>query len=230
MSRTTLIVLAIVIAALFFFGGPEVVKLIKAGSVVGPKSNEDAAGVVRTDPEILLGETNLELQSQGRGVLNLDEYALARALRSEHGSSSAEVRTWVAWAIRNASAGPGNVFKKLTSSRAESSGLFARQISDSRYAATNQAPRVEDVEIARAVLRASTFQDPTQGATNFFSPRTQDRLFAKAEAGDPNYAGRIRTDAEGLRSKWEKGGLVSVGAPESAAADEVEFFAPKRFA
>jgi len=223
MSRTTVLVVVLVLA-LFFFTGREVVKVVKRGAVVGPVVKETAAGVVPIAPNLLLLQTNTARRAAGQSEITLDEYALARALRSEHGSASPEVRTWVAWAIKNATGADANVFRKLTrSGNPETSGFFARQITDARYAATNQAPYASDVEIAIAVLRAPKTSDPTNGATNFFSPNLQDTLFRKAQAGDPKFA-KIKSDAAGLRARWAASGLASRGAPPSAPPGEVEFF------
>jgi len=226
MSRTTLIVVALVLV-IFFFGTKQAVEVVKRGSRVGPAIAETAVGLVPMAPAELLGLTNIDRASAGQSPLSLNEYAMARALRSEHGSSSFEVRVWVAWAIRNAAGGVAKVFDKLTKSKsAATSGFFARQITDARYAATNQAPYESDVTIAVAVLRSSASGDPTDGATNFFAPRLQDELFAKAKAGDPKYS-KIKSDAADIRTRWAATGLVSRGAPPSAEPGEVEFFGPK---
>lgn len=155
----------------------------------------------------------------------MDTYAVARALASEHGNEPVSVRRWVAWAIRNsAKRRKLSPFRRLTDSRSSASGMFARQRTDGRFAATNLAPTFEDVQIAREVLNAPSSEDPTDGATNFFSPRTQDILFRKAQQGDPRFVGRITVDADGLRERWARRGLQSVGTPPGVPADKVEFF------
>ena len=222
--------MALVLGAIFFFGGPQVVKMIQNRTVVGPNEKPDAAGVVRTNPNTLLAETNALLAGKGLPALTMNEYALARALRSEHGSSSATIRTWVAWAIKNSVKAGSNVFEKLTKSASmTSSGLFATQISDLRYASTAQGPTMDDIEIARNVLRSGIQSDPTRGATNFFSPRLQDSLYAKAQAGVAQYAS-IKKDAAGIIAKWVSGGLSVRGAPSDAMPGEVIFLGPARMA
>ena len=209
----------------FFSGGALVVSRALRRKKVGPVVRENGRGVIPRNPQDMLAETNRDLQSEGLPSIDLDTYALARALNSEHGSESETVRTWVAWAIRNnADNRKTGVYERLTTSRGPASGMFARQRTDARYAATNQAPTYEDVQIAHDVLNAPASADPTGGATNFFSPRTQNILFAKAQAGDPRFVGRITVDAEGLRQRWARNGLVSIGEPPGAPAGKVEFF------
>lgn len=226
-KRAWVIVAVVVIGAFFFFGAPAVKRVIQSRAVVGDNPSEDSRGVILTPPAALLASANVQLAKTGEPRIDLDTYALARSLRSEHGSEPATVRTWVAWAVRNgAKRSRVSVFDKLTNSRnAATSGKFARQRTDARFAATNRGPTLEDIEIARAVLSASEKSDPTRGATNFFSPKAQDALFARAQAGDPAIAGRITRDAEEQRLKWLRDGLVSRGAPPGVSRQDVEFFA-----
>jgi hypothetical protein len=228
--RTILIVVVLVLlAGSFFFGAPVVIRAVSMAKVVGDNPPEDSAGVVRQLPASLLLSVNRDLAASGKHApIDLDTMALARSLRSEHGSESATVRAWVAWVVRNSAAkGKLSIFDKLTKSRnPTSSGLFARQRADSRFAATNQAPRLEDILIAKQVIGAPASADPTRGASNFFSPRAQDALFARAQAGDPAVVGRITRDAAAQRLRWLESGLVSRGAPPGASQRDVEFFAP----
>jgi hypothetical protein len=228
MNRKALIVVGVLLVAFFFFGAPAVKRAIVNLKVVGDNPSEDDRGVIVTAPAALLASVNLALAKTGsQARIDLNVYALARALRSEHGGEPASVRAWVAWAIRNgAQQSKVSVFEKLTRSRSPStSGLFARQRSDARFAATNRGPTVEDVTIARAVMAAAQSADPTRGSTNFFSPKAQNALFARAQAGDPAIAGRITRDADDQRKKWLADGLISRGAPPGASRDDVEFFA-----
>lgn len=229
-KRRLLLVGIVVVALVLAAGAPRVVdtmtQLLSANPVIGDNPPRDAGGVVRADPRALLASAIADLRRRGSSialVLNLDAYALARALRSEHGRESEQVRRWVAWSIRNYAAGR-SIFSVLTTSRASSSGLFADQVADARYAATGQAPTIGDLAIAVDVLMADKSSDPTRGATNFFSPKTQDLLFARAQAGDPKYAGKITKNAQGVRTSWAANGLVSRGAPPGTPSDVVEFF------
>ena len=226
MDRRVIIVLVIVGAAIFFFGAPAVVRAIRDKEIIGDNPKEDAKGGIAESPTSLLASANAELRAAGEPQIDINEYALARSLRSEHGSEPAAVRTWVAWAIRNGANRSGkSVFKKLTDSRSRTySGRFARQRTDARFAATNRAPNFGDVRIARQVLNASKSSDPTDGATNFFSPRAQDALFARAQEGDPAVVGRITRDADAQRERWLNQGLESKGTPPGVSPRTVEFF------
>lgn len=222
--------IALVIALILFlaFGTTKVVHVVKNNtSVIGANPPRDNLGAVRAVPETLRASAEKDLISRGRRdllPLTLDAYSLARALRSEHGKDSREVRTWIAWAIKNSAHAAGKtIHALLVLSKAPTSGLYADQKTDSRYAATGQGPRLEDLEIADEVLHGSG-KDPTRGATNFFSPKTQNALYRLAKDGDPRYAGRITTDANGIREKWAARGLQSRGAPPSAGPGVVEFF------
>lgn len=226
MSRKAWIIVGVIVLALFFFGGPVVVRVIKNASVVGDRVPEDARGLVTVAPSTILRSVNAELRAAGKPTIDLHQLAVARALRSEHGSEPAAVRRWVAWAIRNgARRSRMSLFNKLTKSRnPKTSGKFARQRTDSRFAATNRGANLQDITIAREVLAAPAGDDPTKGATNFFSPRAQDALFRRAQAGDPKVKGRITRDAAAQRKKWIAGGLLSRGAPPGATVRDVEFF------
>lgn len=225
MTRKQKIFLGVaIVGLLFFLGGPVVVTALKAGSVVGDKAPMDRNGGILTPPEQLLASANRDLRDAGRPSVTLDEYALARALRSEHGSEPESVRAWVGWAIKNSAGRRGvTIFDRLTKSRnPKYSGKFARQRTDARFAATMAAPRTSDIDVARRVIRGTV--DPTRGATNFFSPAAQDALFARAQAGDPAVVGRIRRDGAAQRQKWISEGLQSRGTPPGVSPRKVEFF------
>lgn len=203
------------------FSAPKVVTMIRNTKTLGQVAPEDSKGGILVSPSVLLASVNADLKKMGRKEIDLDTLALARALRSEHGSETPLTREWVGWAIKNSARG-GSLFKKLTTSRNPTySGFFARQRTDARYAATNQAPRVEDVEIAIKVIRGTV--DPTRGATNFFSPSAQDALFERAQAGDSSVA-LIKRDGDAQRAKWISEGLESKGSPPGVSPRIVEFF------
>lgn len=219
-TRKYWIVIALVVV-LVVLGAPKVVTMIRNTKTLGQVAPEDAKGGILIPPTVLLASVNADLAKMGRQAIDLDTLALARALRSEHGSETPIAREWVGWAIKNSARG-GSLFKRLTTSRNPTySGFFARQRTDARYAATNQAPRVEDVEIAVKVIRGTV--DPTKGATNFFSPSAQDALFAKAQAGDASTS-LIKRDGDAQRAKWISEGLVSKGTPPGVNPRTVEFF------
>jgi hypothetical protein len=226
MSRRTLIILAIVAVLLIsgVFAVPSIVTAIKNGAIVGPDHKRNARGAITVDPRDILADVNTALRSAGKSPIDLNQLALARALRSEHGSDSVEVRRWVGWAIRNASGGADRVFSKLTTKTgSEYSGKFADQHTDARFAATGQAAREIEIQLAREILTAPRTADPTGGATNFFSPRAQDRLRAAALAGVAA-AQLVKKNAEEKRAEWIGFGWRSLGAPPGTPADLVEFF------
>lgn len=231
MTRRQKIFLGVaVVALLFFLAGPVVVTALKANAVVGDRAPMDRNGGIATDPKALLASANRDLRDAGKPTVTMDEYAMARSMRSEHGSEPAPVKEWVGWVIKNSAKRRGvSVFDRLTRSRnPKYSGKFARQRTDSRFAATMAPPKLVDIEIARKVMRGT--EDPTNGATNFFSPAAQDALFARAQAGDPAVAGRIRRDGDAQRAKWLGEGLESRGAPAGVSTRKVEFFGPRRVA
>jgi hypothetical protein len=223
--RVVLLVVVLVLVLGGFFAAPKVIQLIKGGPVIGPDLKVGSDRAIGMSPVALLAEVNAALAKMGKPSVNLDQLALARSLRSEHGNDSIEVRRWVAWAVRNAAGGPSRVFAKLTTKVGSPvSGKFADQSADGRYAATGQGARLVELELARDVLSAAASADPTGGATNFFSPRAQDALRRRALAGDPS-AARTKKDAAELRASWLASGLVSRGAPAGTPSGLVEFFA-----
>ena len=216
-----LVIALVVVLTVGVAAGPKVVEMIRNVKVLGMNTPEDANGGILVNPSVILESVNAALKQMGRAPIDLDTLALARALRSEHGSESRATREWVGWAIKNSARG-GSLFKRLTTSRNPTySGFFARQRTDARYAATNQAARVDDIEVAILVVKGT--KDPTNGATNFFSPKAQDALFARAQAGDHS-ARLIKRDGDAQRAKWISEGLVSKGSPPGVDPRTVEFF------
>lgn len=177
------------------------------GKRVGPRTAMDSRGIVQESPLWLAEEAGLDLP----------RYALARALASEvRGDAPKEQKLGVGWAIRNHAGGPDGVYRQIMSgSKGEAQGLFARQSADGRYVATMNDPYEDDVAIAGLVLAGADADDPTGGATNFFSPRTQNVLHAR----DPD---KYRPAAEIIR-RWEGRGMEVV-AVAGVDPDEQLFF------
>ncbi len=119
---------------------------------------------------------------------------LARAIVSEAGRGEELEQRAIAWAVRNLAAARGQSIASLAcrppGRQGERQANGRRRLFATRQRATQGARR-----IAREVLTASPGEDPTGGATNFFEPAVQDRLFA---------AGRLRRTAEEIRRRWRE--------------------------
>lgn len=209
----------IVLVLLALAGGGYVA--LRAGRVVPPVERENEDGAIMRPALDMLAAANRWFEEQRLSVrLDLDTYCLARAIASEHGREPEIVQRWVGHAILNTARKRGiGVYQlcTMTGNKAQYRGHFARQRTDGRYVATNQTPRTEHVEVARQVMRATT--DPTGGATNFFSPATQDRLFA---AGTPG----IRRDAAATIELWTRQYRWRlIGPPPGISERKVLFFA-----
>ena len=133
----------------------EVVK----GSRVGAAStfNPTAPNEIAENPDDLAASANLDLQT----------YTLARIISSEEGNSPVAYWVAIASATLNNSIG-GDVFSYATD------GAFGKQ-GAGRPVSTAQDPYDGHVRIAQAVMTGE-IPDPTNGATQWVAPRTQDIL------------------------------------------------------
>ena len=121
-----------------------------------------------------------------------DVEALARVIRSEIGIGRPHERLHVAWTTRNLARQRGQSIADMAC--APCGPQNAR-----RPVSTSQNALPTDLELARHILSAPAFLDPTGGATNFINPRLQDRL---AESGAlPGYAGRTY---ERVSRRWQE--------------------------
>lgn len=171
----------------------------------GPRTTPDTLGVIREDPRSLADSA----------AMDLDSYALARALSSEEGQSPAPYKVAVGWAIRNES--HGRVADKVLAGRGDTDGFFARQsaryltgatLADGspetghagKYVSTALDPHEDDAAIATAILLGE-LADPTSGATNFFNPTLQNDLYETGRSDKP---------ADAIDSAWRGRGLVPV--------------------
>jgi hypothetical protein len=126
-----------------------------------------------------------------------DVEALARVIRSEIGIGKPHERLHVAWATRNLANQRGQSIAEMACSPCGPQNA-------GRPVATGQRAQAADRELARHVLSAPAFLDPTGGATNFINPRLQDRLAASGAM--PGYAGRTY---ERVSRRWrERYGLT----------------------
>lgn len=188
------------------------------GERVGPATSVDGNGVVQADRMSL---------AQAAGI-PLPTYALARMVSSEEGNSPREYKVAVAWAAWN-KWGMG-IADGLAAGKSSADGLFKQQAyrytdgtvdddgelvvkSAGAYASTAIDPREDDVAIAQSVVLGSP-PDPTGGATNWFRPQLQDKLFDQ---------GRVSKDSADVEASWVSGGLARVEVP-SVDVDEIHFF------
>lgn len=189
------ILVAVVVLLLVLGGGEAVIDRITNGARVGPATSLADDGLVHAAPQDLADAAGLDV----------DSYALARALESEQGSEPDAHMVAVAWAIRNyASERQRSVFEVVTAG-GNGAGFFGAQgaKAGTKYVSTAHDPHQRAVTIAVHVLSSET-PDPTGGATHFYSPGLQDKLYA---------AGEVSRDAAALAAAWTApGGLYPEGA------------------
>lgn len=205
MSRGALVVVVLVV--LLLLGGETVVSRIVNGARVGPATKLRDDGLVDGDPDALAWEAGLEVNT----------YALARCLASEHGQDPDVYLQAVAWAVRNKANERGMTLLQLLTDGAGTAGdgWFGEQkaAAGTKYASTKVDPSERHVRVAREVSSAPQSSDPTAGATHFYSPQAQDALAAKAAAGDARYAKYSGRDAAFIDASWRApGGLYASGA------------------
>ncbi len=143
--------------------------------------------------------------------VDVNAYALARMLRSEHGSAGHVVKRLLAWVCLNDSDELGwSVLKTLTySTQLQRKGYFGKQIT--RRYSTAQDPYEQDLLIAEAVLRerdGGQF-DPTTGAVKFV-----DKSAFAHQAGATSYAA--------VAARWAKDGLEPFKI--AGAGEDLVFF------
>jgi hypothetical protein len=124
---------------------------------------------------------------------------IARILASEAGGQSPLERVALAYAILNKARHVGKTVAALSNGIGPQGPL--------RPWSTRKPPSGFDRQVAAAVTARYPAADPTGGATKFFEPALQDRLYAEGRAG-------YHRDADALRAKWEREGgqrLATVG-------------------
>jgi hypothetical protein len=206
MNRRTIVVVAIVLL-LFLLGGEAVIDRVVNGPRVGPKTVVADDGLINEAPADLAYAAGLDLET----------YALARCLASEHGQDPDVYLYVVAWAVRNRAIERGVKISRLLTdgSGTNGDGYFGEQkaAAGTKYASTIVDPCERHARIAATVSASSQDSDPTAGATHFFSPKAQDALAARAAAGDARYAKYLGKDAAFIDASWSApGGLYAGGA------------------
>jgi len=191
------VVLFVLVLVLLLGGADVVVSTIVNGTRIGPKTQLSDDGLIQVDPQQLADDAGL----------GLDTYALARALKSEHGNDPDAYLVAVAWAIRNYAAERGRSVFQVITAGGNGAGFFGAQNAraGTKYVSSAQDPDERHVTVAVHVL-GDQILDPTGGATHFYSPKAQDALAARAESG----YGR---DAAAVDAAWRApGGLYAEGA------------------
>lgn len=107
-----------------------------------------------------------------------DETALARVIASEASNEPRIVQVAVAWATINAARKVGTSITGLVKTPGNTYGPQSR----GSYASTKLAPKARHRQLARSIL-AGKIGDPTQGATQYDSPRAQRILLKRGAKG-----------------------------------------------
>jgi len=142
-----------------------------------------------------------------------DTEALARVIRSEIGTGSAQQRLHVAWATRNLAQKRHTTIARLACSPCGRQG-------PERPVSTRFAPTAADRELAALVLTAPQLLDPTGGATHFIDPVLQDELATSGAV--TGYAGQTY---QLVRRRWQ----ARYGwEPYYRLGDDLELWGPKR--
>lgn len=172
-----------------------------------------ATGVVEADPQSLANEAGV----------NLDIFALAAMLSSEHGNDPQVYKEAIAHAALNEAKARGKSISSLLlqAVNPKHSGKFGSQadieggapFKSDRYASTAQVPYDDDIGIALFAWEGYTV-DPTEGARQFDSPKAQDALYAK---------GKYSLNAELLGAKRIKEGKREVN-PEGIDPRRLRFW------
>jgi hypothetical protein len=132
-------------------------------------------------------------------VIPLNVWTLATVIASEAGSVPEIGRVAIAHAVMNAARRKRiSIFKLIAPD-----GRFGGQ--QGRYAASGRPPTETDVKIAEAVY-AGKIKDPTRGADQWDSPRTQRALVARGASG-------YRKGPERVAADRMKAGKVAVYVP-----------------
>jgi hypothetical protein len=117
--------------------------------------------------------------------------ALARMLASEASGQTTSERVAIAYAALNKACHLGTTVAALSRGIGPQGPL--------RPWSTARAPSAGDRQLASAIAARYPAGDTTGGATKFFEPALQDRLFANGALG-------YHYDAQALRAKWAEEG------------------------
>lgn len=219
-KQTWAIALVVVVLLLLLAGGSDVViDTLENGPRIGPSTMEGDDGLIPDSPEDLAAAAGVDV----------NVYALARCLASEHPRDPTPYLRCVAWAVRNKAAERGVSVLRLLTDGAGVAGddYFGEQkaAAGTKYASTRDDPRRRHVQVASEVMASPSSSDPTRGATHFYSPKAQDALERKAEAikarelageeltdRERSYLKYLGRDAAFIDASWRAQGLYPGGA------------------
>lgn len=182
--------------------------------------DEDGVVCVRND-QLELVQANPAALARGRGVADVNAYALARVIRSEVGSLPWIAQVGVAWTVLNHARDAGRSVlavvtrATLKSGDAVGDGFFGRQGSPTggyRYVASSQDPTDDDLATAAGVL-SGDIADWTGGAVNFDSPASYGAQEGTDESGADDFATN-RTNE----------GKVEVPNPAGVSSNQIRFW------
>lgn len=219
MRRQHWAILIVLVLLLLVAGAPEVVEQLENGPRIGPSTMANEDGLIPELPDELALAAGVEVNA----------YALARCLASEHPRDPTVYLRCVAWAVRNKARERGvSVLQLLTDGAGVAGdGFFGEQKAHAgtKYAATVNDPRRRHVQVAAEVMASPLAADLTRGATHFYSPKAQDSLAAKAasvkarqDAGEQlttkelTYLKYLGKDAAFIDRSWRGTGLYPAGA------------------
>jgi len=204
MGWTTFFVAALLLLAVAGDGDPveglsTVVNTIERGARL-THATYGPDGVVRVAPGLLAKQAGTDL----------DSYALARMIASEHGRDSTEVKIAIAHVALNYAVRVGRSISSLLlrANHPQHTGYFGTQRDidedsphyneSDRYASTALDPYAGELEIATGVL-VGTFPDPTGGAIQFDAPPAFKSPEAAARTAANRIAeGRIQVFPDGI--------------------------------
>ena len=148
----------------------------------------DDNGDIPDDPDSLADDA----ANQINVTVETDDYALARMFASEGESYDQATKVAIGWVARNVAASRGvSVTGLLTAdTNAHGDGKFGKQTG--RWASTLFDPYQGDLTIAQAV-NAGSVGDPTNGATHYFEPTLQEKLFSLL---------KVKSDADTIDANW----------------------------
>lgn len=166
--------------------------------------------------EDVVSQTPAQIQAAIKRKLGreipINVVALAGAIASES-SGPTLAQIGIGWAIRNYAAREG---KSILAAVAPDGRFAAQGLPGHSYVSTRLPPTKHTIQIAEAILASPPrIKDPTRGAIQFDSPRTQRALLAQ---------GRVSRTPEQVAAKRRAAGRREIHLP-GISPDELRFWA-----